>query len=759
MATVDNPGLAVTHDGSIPLPVGKATTTSFELATTLEISPPKEAEVEERLQRTNLMDLPEVQDEVRAYHEGNGKIDNGVELARRVSARIARYRSAAAAMTKTVLELPVQPDAPTVSLVVEGKAVKVLKLGAGATSDAWFGVALTEKRHPMVLKILRNNVSDAQVKQRLHARFAREIELLESLDGNGAPKVLLHGMTEEGPYFAMEYHAGHTLDGLMEQVEEPDAFRNPDVIVQIAMDMAHAHEKGIIHRDLKPENVHIGDDGLVRIFDYGLAAEADVENRTRLTMSNTVMGTPKYMAPEQSVSPHAATEKADVYSLGCIICEMYTRHTPYVAESAVQLISMHSNNSYQPDLTAIPDPDIREFVARMLTKVTSKDDLANARKRPSMQQVAQFFWERSSYKRRVAGSYNEFSGMPVEKRKLRTVESLPATEEGDLAIPAVQNKGDAMKTYYDSYPEMKGPARYQRYTRGQSFKIMGGVAGALAATTLAIATGVHYLKKEKDDSGPITTVPAVAEIEEPKVSEMHMQFQESGELNSLAIVHSERKNPFVVFGRDGITVWSNGKPTLELFTCRSRGIAQLLNQPGTEKLPGWLQEDIAKPLIFSYPNDAGMCFISTLHIGFFMRSSSGKLMYFAGPQNNGLRENGETFFEDPAGNKISLGKGIEFGGSFEDFWQHPEIVSHVKNFDNTQWDKSDPIPDTHPFRDAFPKDTVLKGKTYAQQLFAAWKKKVEELESEAKTSPQSPVLAPDEQSAARQKTGASVNQE
>ena len=97
--------------------------------------------------------------------------------------------------------------------------------------------------------------------------------------------------------------------------------------IDIATGMAVAHQVGIVHRDLKPANILIDEDGLLKIVDFGVAAAASKED-TQLTKTGYVIGSPKYMAPEQILGKKV-DYRADIYSLGVMIYEMLTGTPPY----------------------------------------------------------------------------------------------------------------------------------------------------------------------------------------------------------------------------------------------------------------------------------------------------------------------------------------------------------------------------------------------------------------------------------------------
>jgi serine/threonine protein kinase len=103
--------------------------------------------------------------------------------------------------------------------------------------------------------------------------------------------------------------------------------------------MTVAHQVGIVHRDLKPANVLINDEGLLKIVDFGVAA-AQREGDTQLTKTGYVIGSPKYMAPEQILGKKV-DERADIYATGVILYEMLTGVPPYLAGDHMAVMYQH----------------------------------------------------------------------------------------------------------------------------------------------------------------------------------------------------------------------------------------------------------------------------------------------------------------------------------------------------------------------------------------------------------------------------------
>ncbi len=134
----------------------------------------------------------------------------------------------------------------------------------------------------------------------------------------------------QGNYaISMEYFPSHTLGAEIVNEKPLELKRAIRFASDICTGMTVAHHVGIVHRDLKPANVLINDEGLLKIVDFGVAA-AHREGDTQLTKTGYVIGSPKYMAPEQILGKKV-DERADVYALGVMLYETVTRRAPLLA--------------------------------------------------------------------------------------------------------------------------------------------------------------------------------------------------------------------------------------------------------------------------------------------------------------------------------------------------------------------------------------------------------------------------------------------
>jgi len=215
------------------------------------------------------------------------------------------------------------------------------RLGAGGMGVVWLAEDLALGRR-VALKMLRDDVATSPEKR---ARFEREARSVAALNH---PNIVTLYSVEEADgvrFLAMEYVPGRTLDDLLRPGGLPvgDLLRIGDGIAA-ALDEAHRH--GIVHRDLKPSNVLIGDDGRVKVVDFGLARSfatgdsplGDRLRQTSLTQEGLAVGTLHYMSPEQ-LQNRPVDQRTDLFALGIVLYEMATGEMPFGGESAAQVIS------------------------------------------------------------------------------------------------------------------------------------------------------------------------------------------------------------------------------------------------------------------------------------------------------------------------------------------------------------------------------------------------------------------------------------
>jgi serine/threonine-protein kinase len=249
--------------------------------------------------------------------------------------------------------------------VIDGRYKFIEKIGKGA-----FGTVLLMEDQVvderLILKFLNPNVSSDE---EMMKRFVHELRYSRKITHRNVIRIydFLH---LQGAYaISMEYFPSHTLSG-----EIPDGKPMPfDKALKysndIATGMAVAHQAGVIHRDLKPANILVNDEGLLKIVDFGVAAAASAGD-TQLTKTGYVIGSPKYMAPEQILGKKV-DEAADIYSVGVIMYEMVTGVPPYSRGDHMSVMYQHVQGKAKPCQEL--NPEIPESYAAVIAKAMSVD--------------------------------------------------------------------------------------------------------------------------------------------------------------------------------------------------------------------------------------------------------------------------------------------------------------------------------------------------------------------------------------------------
>jgi serine/threonine-protein kinase len=201
-------------------------------------------------------------------------------------------------------------------------------------------------------------------------RFKREARAVASLAHEHVMRVYDYGEDISGPFMALEWLPGGTLEERLRDVALPAAVTGR-IAMGIAAGLAHLHEREVVHRDLKPANVLFASDDRPKLGDFGLARSAVGEGT--LTEAGTVLGTAAYISPEQAAG-EPATPASDVYSFGVALFRMLTGVLPFVAGDALTLVTMHRdtpapavlsvNPAAHAELAALADSSLAKDPAR-----------------------------------------------------------------------------------------------------------------------------------------------------------------------------------------------------------------------------------------------------------------------------------------------------------------------------------------------------------------------------------------------------------
>ncbi len=252
--------------------------------------------------------------------------------------------------------------------VVEGRYRFIEKIGKGA-----FGTVLlmedTVVDERLILKFLNPNVSQDE---EMMKRFVHELRYSRKITHPNVIRIYDFLYIRGNYAISMEYFKSHTLGQELSQGQPIELQRALRFADDIATGMAVAHLAGVVHRDLKPANVLINDEGLLKIVDFGVAA-VQREGDTQLTKTGYVIGSPKYMAPEQILGKKV-DPRADVYSLGVILYEMTTGVPPYSRGDHMSVMYQHvQGKAAAPiDVNKSMSKDLSDFIMKAMSVDKSK---------------------------------------------------------------------------------------------------------------------------------------------------------------------------------------------------------------------------------------------------------------------------------------------------------------------------------------------------------------------------------------------------
>jgi serine/threonine-protein kinase len=249
--------------------------------------------------------------------------------------------------------------------VIDGRYKYIEKIGKGA-----FGTVLLMQdevvEEQLILKFLNPNVSSDE---EMMKRFVHELRYSRKITHRNVIRIY-DFLKLQGSYaISMEYFPSHTLSGEMPNNKPMAIEKALKYSRDMATGMSVAHLAGVIHRDLKPANILVNNDGLLKIVDFGVAAAAS-SGDTQLTKTGYVIGSPKYMAPEQILGKKV-DETADVYSIGVIMYEMTTGIPPYSRGDHMSVMYQHVQGKAK--LCQEVNPDIPDLYAEVITKAMSVD--------------------------------------------------------------------------------------------------------------------------------------------------------------------------------------------------------------------------------------------------------------------------------------------------------------------------------------------------------------------------------------------------
>jgi serine/threonine protein kinase len=250
--------------------------------------------------------------------------------------------------------------ADTAPRLLGGRYLLEERIASGGMASVWRAHDELLAR-TVAVKLLHDHLASDEA---FRERFRREAIAAAKLSHPHIVSLYDTGSDDGRTYLVMEYVAGVTLRDVIVDLGTLEPGQAAAIGEKVARALDYAHDRGLVHRDVKPANILIGDDGTVKVTDFGIAKAAD-EDKRDLTSTGTVLGTAAYVAPEQIVGG-PLDGRADQYALACVLYEGLTGRRPFAGESAVATAALRLETE------ALPMRSLRAAVPRALDGVVAR---------------------------------------------------------------------------------------------------------------------------------------------------------------------------------------------------------------------------------------------------------------------------------------------------------------------------------------------------------------------------------------------------
>ncbi|MEU5055530.1 Stk1 family PASTA domain-containing Ser/Thr kinase [Streptomyces sp. NPDC001939] len=381
---------------------------------------------------------------------------------------------------------------PLVGQVLDGRYRVDARIAVGGMATVYRAVD-TRLDRVLALKVMHPALA-ADVS--FVERFIREAKSVARLSHPNVVGVFDQGADGQYVYLAMEYIAGCTLRDVLRDRGALRPRAALDILEPVLAALGAAHRAGFVHRDMKPENVLIGDDGRVKVADFGLVRAVNTVTNT----TGAVLGTVSYLAPEQ-IESGTADPRVDVYACGVVLYEMLTGAKPHSGDSPAQVLYQHLNEDVPPPSASFPGLPA-ELDALVASATARTPDL-----RP-YDAVALLAQVRAA---RAALTDAQLDAVPPAARP-EDLGDRDISDDRTSVIPrALRTRGVQLPLPADDQDPQAELNRTSRFetpppppTRSRRRRPRRGVLAAVAAVLLALGlgAGVWYI-----NSGQFTKVP------------------------------------------------------------------------------------------------------------------------------------------------------------------------------------------------------------------------------------------------------------
>lgn len=434
------------------------------------------------------------------------------------------------------------PESPTLPLgQVLGERYRVgERLGRGGMGEVFAG----EQIHlgmPIAIKVLRRDQIRPAERVTIARRFLREARAASAIKHPNVVEILDAGDEDGQAFYVMERLHGRDLAQILETEGKLPWAKARGILLQAARGLRAAHLANIIHRDVKPANIFVvdpaedEDEAIVKVLDFGIAklTDADPDDDVNLTESTAILGSVRYMAPEQALSGEA-TARSDVYALGVVAYHLLTGHLPFSGRTKLEVLEAHRTAPPKPLRHLEPSipPAVEAVILRAMAK--SADDRYG-----SMRALIRALSDIDSEGRvLVESSQSQDQSLTSAPRLDATALPPPsrsAHARGRWAALGAALVATALALWIEGRDEAPGASPFQP---------LATRAAGLAATPSVFATRVQLGYDGKIfppallESSDVVASPQAVELQTDDASATHLRSSDAGDSPSPSLVRS-----------------------------------------------------------------------------------------------------------------------------------------------------------------------------------------------------------------------------
>jgi eukaryotic-like serine/threonine-protein kinase len=498
-------------------------------------------------------------------------------------------------------------ETPPIGQVLDGRYRVEARIAVGGMATVYRAVD-TRLDRELALKVMHPSLAGDSA---FVDRFIREAKSVARLAHPNVVGVYDQGNDGTYVYLAMEYVSGCTLRDVLRDRGALQPRVALDILEPMLAALGAAHRAGLVHRDMKPENVLIGDDGRVKVADFGLVRAVDSHTSVG---SDTIMGTVSYLAPEQ-IQQGTADTRTDLYACGVMLYEMLTGDKPHDGGTPAVVLYKHLHEDVPPPSAAVPGMafQLDELVASATARtpqVRPADAVAllaqvrEARGALDEAQLDALPPQALSADRDIADDRTS-----VIPRSLTVPRLLPVNEDEAGDDPAGSGDPANRTSRFASEPPLPPRRRFARPRR----EVLAIIAAVLLV--FGVGAGVWYI-----NSGQFTKVPAVLTQTEAQARERldaagldvgEVKHAYSDTVKRGTVISTDPEPGARIRGNDSVTLTvSDGPETVKVPDVKGSRLdkaKKLLKTDGLE--PGLVteafSEDVLKGFVISSSPDAG----------------------------------------------------------------------------------------------------------------------------------------------------------